>query len=144
VTPATSFITEGGDLCRVCFAGFENEVDARRVADEIAEKRARGAVRNAHTHGVVWMGVGLLVAFSHFRREKWVAAVAFVLALALRRGLSRMSRVAFFAALGLDGAAALALLVVAAAEMDWAFIVVALFPALLFVLTWAVRGAYAK
>jgi hypothetical protein len=144
LSPAASFITEGGALCQLCFARYQNEADARRVAEEISEKRARAARRNAHTHGVVWLGVGLLTVFSHFRSQTWLAAIVFIASFALRRGLGTFSRAAFFVALGLDAVAALGLLALAATWSEWGFVVVAIFPAFLFVLTWTVRDAYSK
>ena len=147
MTPATSFLSETGTLCRACFARWEAEDQATRSAARARDAVAlRQAGRLGQFHGVNWSaGVILLAGWVAVPGWLSTALVAGIIVLAI--AMRFRSRAAFRVAMAVDTAGSIVFLAVSATHVAGGRLLFLLFPAVfgwwLAFLTWRRRGAFA-
>ena len=148
VEPAQSIIREDGVRCPACNLRQEVRDDQARLvqreADAFELSLSRRAKRMGRAHAIIWGSV--LIAYCG-KHPMWFAPLAPVV-LALAFGLAWRKRWAYFAALALDGATALAIggwavVTLPFAEL-WLPAMVAGVAVLFIVLLWSIRGAYRR
>lgn len=152
MTSATSYMTEHGLLCWPCFSRMQNQQEAvAREVGAIADSWARRATLNMQTHAVIWV-VSIILAAKWVPLPGWLTGALMVATIVLMIGLARISRWAFWTALSIDIAGALALIalgaVTAASRSDsgslWLLMMVASFPLALAGFVWALRRVYLR
>ncbi len=113
VAPVSSFLTEVGELCGQCFAGYQNrqeeQANAAAALDRSLFRRAR---RIAGVHWIVW-GATFLLVTEAMRLPSEVGTALVAAAFALLIGLMMRRRWAFIAALALDGPGTVVLMLLA-------------------------------
>ena len=113
LVPAASFVTEAGNLCRQCFAGYQNDQAERaQVAAEKDRLISGRTKRMARVHAVIW-GITAILTAEALRMSDGIGTGMFVAALGLAIGLAMRKRWAFLAALALDGPGAVCLAILA-------------------------------
>jgi hypothetical protein len=148
VEPAQAIIREDGVRCPACNLRQEVRDDeakaVQREADAFDQSLSRRAKRMGRAHAIIWGSV--LIAYCG-KHPVWFAPLAPVV-LALAFGLAWRKRWAYFAALALDGATALAIggwavITLPFGEL-WLPAIVVGVAVLFVVLLWSIKGAYLR
>ena len=140
---ATSYLTEVGLLCWPCFGKFQSQqhVVERDDAD-LQSSLTRRAKLLAGVHWMMWAGV-VIVATGHAFPD-WGRSVLLLVIAGLGIGLFLRLRWAYQASLVLDVAGILGLAALAVVQRHAVILAAEVFPAMLLVLTWTLRSAYAE
>ena len=148
VSTANSFLSDKGTLCRDCFGKWEVQqraAEAENVAREGA--RTQRAWRLGVLHGVNW-GVALALLAGWTPMPGWLSSILIFGVLVLSYALRVRSPTAFQAALALDTAGSLVLLVVSAWLFEGVKVVFFIIPVAIALwlarLTWRERDAFSK
>lgn len=147
ITPATSLISEKGVLCAACFGRWEGEQRATQSAAAAQEAvLLRQASRLGKLHGVNW-AVALILLAGWVHVPGWLSSVLIAGVIVLSYAMRFRNSLAFRAALVLDTAGSLVLLVVSVSQLGDGRLAFLLFPVVfawwLGWLTWRARGAFA-
>jgi hypothetical protein len=144
LTPAASYMSALGTVCWACLGRLQSRQErADREAAHLDRSLGRRARALAGVHGGMW-GISVIVAADWARFPAWLSTVLLLAVLGLMLGLLTRQRLAYFVALTLDAAGALALVGWAAlgSKIGWPIALAAVFPLSLIALTRALRAAY--
>jgi hypothetical protein len=138
--------TEAGNLCRQCFAGYQNDQEERaRVAAENDQLVSRRTKLVARVHAIIW-GVAAILTAEALRISDGVGTGMVVATVGLAIGLAMRRRWAFLAALALDGPGTVSLAILAAVAFkpgrSWIGVLVPPFTLASGYLLWRARAFY--
>jgi len=143
VSQATSYLTEVGLLCWPCFGKFQSQQHvAERDDADLQSSLTRRAKLLAGVHWMMWAGV-VIIATGHAFPD-WGRSVLLLVIAGLGIGLFLRLRWAYQASLVLDVAGILGLAALAVVQRHAVILAAEVFPAMLLVLTWTLRSAYAE
>ena len=148
VSTANSFLSDKGTLCSDCFGKWEVQQRAADVENVAREGVwTRRAWRLGVLHGVNW-GVAFALLAGWTPMPGWLTSILIFGVLVLSYALRIRSPTAFRAALALDTAGSLVLLVASAWLLEGVKIVLLVIPVAIALwlarLTWRERDAFAK
>jgi hypothetical protein len=148
LAPASSFLTEVGQLCERCFARYQNQQEARaRAAADLDRSLFRRAKLIGVAHWIIWASASVLVAEAMALPGE-IGTAMLVAVAALSIGLALRQRWAYVAALAIDWPGAAVLIVIARVSFKpsrgWIGLFVPPFMVLIGYLLWRLRDAYPK
>ena len=144
LVPATSFLSEVGAVCWPCSEALQTERQRQRTDVDGRERALDARARRAGVvHGVMWGTVALVLAQI---LPAWAARSMMALAVTLAIALFLRKRWAYPAALGIDAAGTVMIVVlgVASSAPLWRWLLAALFSLSLVALTRTAREAYGR
>ena len=146
IVPANSFLTEVGELCGQCFPRYQNQQAVRaRQAAALDGSLTRRAGWVAAAHAMLW-GITVVLTTEAMDLPSAVGGALFVGVLVLGLGLRMRAPWAYSAALVLDGAGTIALILLDVlafkASRRWIPMFVTPFSLGFGYMLWSLRHAY--